>query len=335
MSKNETLPNPLAGPGAIVIVSPSLTPLADATNGNAHTALRWASMLGGARTAQTWDGNAHADAQLLIALHARRSTEAVAAWNAQKPNAPCIVVLTGTDLYRDIHADASALRSLDLSDGLIVLQEKGLDELKAEHRTKAHVVVQSAPRLPHAALRANRLRVLMVGHLRDEKDPLTYLEAARALQIRDDIHFTHIGEALDAALGEATEAAHNTLPHYEWLGGRSHRATRQAMCRADVLVHASKMEGGAHAIIEAVQSGTPVLASRISGNVGLLGDDYSGYFPLGDAKALAELLSRCRDDVAFVKQLSRQCAARSRLFEPMAERDALRAVVEEIFGEKT
>jgi glycosyltransferase involved in cell wall biosynthesis len=38
-----------------------------------------------------------------------------------------------------------------------------------------------------------------------------------------------------------------------------------------VLVHTSRMEGGAHVVIEALRSGTPVLASRIAGNLGLLG----------------------------------------------------------------
>ena len=41
---------------------------------------------------------------------------------------------------------------------------------------------------------------------------------------------------------------------------------------------------------------TPVLASRISGNVGMLGDDYDGYFELGDSDGLAALLRRCRGD---------------------------------------
>jgi glycosyltransferase involved in cell wall biosynthesis len=50
-----------------------------------------------------------------------------------------------------------------------------------------------------------------------------------------------------------------------------------------VLVHASRIEGGAHVIAEAVRSGTPVIASRIEGNVGMLGADYAGYFECNDA----------------------------------------------------
>ena len=39
--------------------------------------------------------------------------------------------------------------------------------------------------------------------------------------------------------------------------------------------------------MEAVRSGTPVVASRIDGNIGMLGQDYAGYFEWGDAAALA------------------------------------------------
>lgn len=37
-----------------------------------------------------------------------------------------------------------------------------------------------------------------------------------------------------------------------------------------------------HAVIETMPSNVPVLASFISGNIGILGRDYAGYFPLGD-----------------------------------------------------
>ena len=76
-------------------------------------------------------------------------------------------------------------------------------------------------------------------------------------------------------------------PRYRWLGALSQAAARRAIARARALVHMSRMEGGANVVIEAVRSGVPVLASRIDGNVGLLGADYDGYFPVGDAAALA------------------------------------------------
>nr|HET7860253.1 glycosyltransferase [Caldimonas sp.] len=107
----------------------------------------------------------------------------------------------------------------------------------------------------------------------------------------------------------------------------SHPAARRTIARARALVHASLMEGGANVVIEAVRSGVPVLASRIDGNVGLLGIGYDGYFPVGDAAALAALMRRfCHDD-AFADQLRAQCALREPMFVPAVERRAVRALV--------
>jgi glycosyltransferase involved in cell wall biosynthesis len=90
------------------------------------------------------------------------------------------------------------------------------------------------------------------------------------------------------------------------------------------------MEGGAHVVIEAVRSGTPVLASRIDGNLGLLGAGYDGYFPLGDASALATLLQRLRDEPAMLTHLQRQCDERAPLFDPKRESASLRALIGEM-----
>jgi glycosyltransferase involved in cell wall biosynthesis len=87
------------------------------------------------------------------------------------------------------------------------------------------------------------------------------------------------------------------------------------------------MEGGANVVIEAARSGTPVLASRIDGNVGLLGESYDGYFPLDDASALASLLQRLRDEPAMLLDLQRQCDARAPLFDPAHEAAALHALI--------
>ena len=75
--------------------------------------------------------------------------------------------------------------------------------------------------------------------------------------------------------------------------------------------------------MEAVCSRTPVLASKVDGNVGMLGEDYAGYFAWGDAQALADLLARCRDDTAYLAHLRAQCEARAPLFQPAKEQAAL------------
>jgi glycosyltransferase involved in cell wall biosynthesis len=163
----------------------------------------------------------------------------------------------------------------------------------------------------------------MVGHLRDEKSPQTYFEAARLLARRHDILFDHIGGALDPTLASQAEALAASCPNYRWLGALSHASTRAHIQAAHVLVHASSMEGGAQVIIEAVTSGTPVLASRIDGNVGMLGADYPGYFTWGNAVELSMLLKGTRDDPTFLSVLQSGCDRRAIDFDPERERQTL------------
>jgi putative glycosyltransferase (TIGR04348 family) len=318
--------------GSIVIVTPAF---ADANNGNWQTARRWARFLGSAyrvRLAGSWDmadadPDTGGDADLLIALHARRSADSVAAWRAAHPARPLLLALTGTDLYRDIHTDACAQRSLALADALIVLNDLGPRQLPAEHRAKCQVVLQSCSARRTLARTRRHLRALMVGHLRAEKDPQTYFAAARRLARRDDILFDHIGNALDPALGAEAAALAAAQPNYRWLGGLEHAAVRTHIQRAHVLVHPSRMEGGAHVVIEAIRSGTPVLASRIDGNLGLLGAGHAGVFEPGDVVGLAALLERARDDAAMLPALLVQQAVRAQLFAPQVESAALHGLV--------
>ena len=75
------------------------------------------------------------------------------------------------------------------------------------------------------------------------------------------------------------------------------------------MVISSRMEGGANVVSEAIRIGVPVLASRIPGNVGLLGADYPGYFALENERALAALMRRVAGDAGFYRELKRRVAA--------------------------
>jgi putative glycosyltransferase (TIGR04348 family) len=309
----------------IAIISPAL---ANANNGNWQTAWRWARHLRERYSvilAPSWDSAASNIApDAVIALHARRSAAAIATLAEHRPSLPIALVLTGTDLYRDIRHDANALRSLDLATCLVVLQEAGLDELRPEHRQKTSIIYQSAPGLKPAtrSLQRRNFDVIMIGHLREEKDPATFMRAA-ALSGTTGIRYTHVGGALEEALGAQAEATQQATSSYRWLGNLPHGKTRQLLKRADLMAICSKMEGGANVIIEAVTSGVPVVASDISGNRGMLGADYAGYFPLGDAAALAAIIERAATDPAFHARLKDQCTARASLFAPEREKAAV------------
>ncbi len=216
--------------------------------GNRHTALRWAAMLRQrghqVELRVTWDDQ---PADLMLALHARRSANSIAHFHAAQPHAPLIVALTGTDIYRDIQFDATAQHSLALATRIIVLQDHGLNELAPALRAKTCVVYQSA----------------------------------------------------------ATQAR-----------------------RAPLMVISSHLEAGANVICEAVAVDTPVIASAIPGNLGMLGTDYAGYYPPGDTAALATRLDHAERDPAWLAQLAAQCAARRPLFLPRAEAAALLRAIE-------
>ncbi len=271
-------------------------------------------------------------ADVLIALHARRSAASIARWSQARPGAPLVVALTGTDLYRDILVDADAQRSLDLADRLVVLHERAVDDLPAQHRAKAIACFQSTTARAPLAKTTQHLRVVMVGHLREEKAPQTYFDAARRLGHRHDIRLDHIGAALDPAFGAEARALQRACPGYRWLGALPHEATRRHIQRAHALVHTSRIEGGAHVVMEAICSGTPVLATRIAGNVGMLGGSYAGCFEPGDADGLATLLERCRDEPAILDALREQCAARAPLFEPAREQAGLLALLDTLLN---
>jgi putative glycosyltransferase (TIGR04348 family) len=312
-----------------------VTPQHDyALTGNAVTAARYRGILRrlGHRVTVTaaYDG---APCDALIALHARRSYLSIQRFAAEHPARPLIVVLTGTDLYRDVHADADAQRALELATRLVVLQQAGLAELPAGVRDKARVIYQSAPCLRATVRRpTRRFRVCVVGHLRPEKDPLRTAFAARQLPAASRVEVVHVGAALSPEWAERARAEMAANPRYRWLGGRPHGATRRLVAGSHLLAITSLMEGSSNALGEALAQAmpTPVVATRISGLLGTLGADYPGYFPVEDTAALAGLLWRAETDIAFYAALKAGCARAALLVTPERERAAWDALLAEL-----
>ena len=299
-------------------------------NGNWHTAARWARFLREAghtvRTQVEWDGRG---ADLMLALHARRSFASIRAFAERFPSRPLIVTLTGTDLYRDIHEDADAQRALELAHRLIVLQERGPDELAAHLAAKTRVIYQSAPDIARQPAPPHTFEVLVIGHLRTEKDPFRAALATAYLPEHSHIRVTHLGGALSEEMAETAEMAQNKLPRWTWAGDVPHRTVLKRLARAHLLVISSVMEGGANVICEALAACVPVLASHMPGNVGMLGEDYPGYFPVGDERQLARLLLMAESDPDFYADLLSHAHARRGLMRPEQEASRLRQAVAE------
>ncbi len=303
--------------------------------GNRATAMRWARILRDlghrVKVAVSYDGAA---CDLMIALHAWRSAQSVTEFRARHPEGKLVVALTGTDIYRFIESDRTVtLRSMDAADLLVGLHDLVAEALPDYLRAGVRVVYQSAPPLPRARAPSKRhFEILVIGHLRDEKDPFRAALAVRELPEDSRIRVTHLGQEHEPrwAVEARAEAARN--PRYRWLGEVPGAEVRRRMGTAHLMVLSSRMEGGANVLSEAMVAGLPTVASDIPGSVGLLGREYPGFYPVEDTAALRAQLLRAEGEPAFLESLRRHGESRAPLFAPAREAESWRRILEELGG---
>lgn len=297
-------------------------------HGNRVTAKRWQGFLRQlghrAPITESWSGK---DTDLLITLHAYRSHSSIHAFKLAHPNRPLILILTGTDLYRDIANYPEVHKSMALADALVVLQTEALLIIPTKWRHKVRVIYQSVAQIPKQQKPQDQFRVSVIGHLRPEKDPFCIVRALPHLHNDSQITIQHLGMAMSREMEKTALQATKQYDRYTWQGIVSHQTTLRTLARSHVMVISSRMEGGAHVVSEAIAAGVPVLASKIAGNCGLLGKDYLGYFPVGNEKALARLLLRAETDQLFYKKLQDQVRKLQKLVQPSHERSSVEELV--------
>lgn len=307
-------------------------------SGNAATTARWRRRLEElgheVDVLDEWQGGDH---DLLLALHAAKSGASVARWRRERPDAPCLVALAGTDMD-----DPASRAALEAATRILVLQPEAARELPEGLRDRVDVVVQSAvvappPPVPtpNDASHSTRdaaaegvLRACVLAHLRAVKNPLLPARAAALLPAGSRVRIRAAGLALDDRLADEARRASEELDAYEYLGPLPREEAMRLLAESHVLVVPSHAEGGANVVSEAIAAGVPVLASAIPGNLGLLGADWPATFPPGDAIALAALLARCERDGAWLADLRRRIGLLAERVTPEAEREALRRALD-------
>ncbi len=301
-----------------------------AKSGNRATAVRWGAMLRAqghsVRIDETYDDAA---CDLMIAIHAWRSAGAIAAYRARHPKGPLIVALGGTDVNTFLKTEPeTTLQSMHMADAMICLHALIKDALPANLRPKLHLVRQSAAPLPGP--RQTRVRtfgVCVIGHLRDEKDPLRTALAARLVPTQSRLRVYHLGKAHTQNWAKDAEREMTRNPRYCWKGEVAAWQVRRELGKTHVMVISSNQEGGANVVSEAIAAGVPIIASDIPGNVGLLGEKYPGYYPVRDERALADVLWRAETEPEFLASLQRHIDTLKPLFTPEGEAESLAQVI--------
>ncbi len=315
--------------------------------GNRITALRWARILRRlshrVSISQAYNGELY---DLLIALHARRSYPSIKGFRRENLEAPVIVALTGTDLYRDIRTNHLAQESLGIATRIVVLQPKAIEELPPNIRDKTRVIYQSvedklAPtgacgrsaktRATKAEARTNgNFDVCVIGHLRAVKDPFRTAMAARSLPDSSTIRVLQVGGAMTGGMAHRARNEMRANNRYRWLGEQPQSRVRRILSKSSLSVLSSRMEGGANVLSEAIAASVPILASRIDGNVGVLGPDYPGYFDVGDTAQLARLLRRAETSPRYLAQLKAWSKRLEPLIDPAREEQAWSDLIGEL-----
>jgi glycosyltransferase involved in cell wall biosynthesis len=183
--------------------------------------------------------------------------------------------------------------------------------------------------IPERVLSEN-FQVVVIGHLREEKDPFCIARSLPLLPLNSQISVLHLGMAMNEEIERTAKGYSETLEHYQWIGEVSHADALKVLAQSRLMVISSRMEGGAHVVSEAIALGIPVIASDIPGNRGLLGDDYLGYYPVGDEAELASLLYRAESIPDFYSALKKQIDIRKDLVSPERERQSIQELMSQL-----
>lgn len=287
-------------------------PLTD-LKGNSVTTRRVVEILneGGmeARASHGYDGK---PADVLISLHAVKGAQTVLDYKESHPEGKVVVLITGTDIYQSLPKGSDlGERALEQASAIVVVFERAIQSLAPRWRDKTVVIpasldpigVKAEPVCPPFA-------ISVVGHLREVKRPFMAIEAVSRHPDWTDVEVWQLGEALNKEHAEQAREWEQRDSRYRWFGGLPRNESLALCAKSSLTVNSSILEGGANAVLEAMTMGVPVLASRIEGNLGLLGEGHGGYFD----ERMDEVLEQVMEDREIPATWARAAMERLPLF---------------------
>ncbi|PQJ28226.1 glycosyltransferase [Rubritalea profundi] len=289
--------------------------------GNSITAKRIAKLLTQAgHAAQAINTDMPPPADAMIALHATKTLAASKRFKVNSPNRKLIIYLTGTDIYREqTNNNPEFKEALILADALVVSQRASLASIPSEFQDKSHFVPASVLLPPLKKVSSPPSPSLaLIGHLRSVKNPFLMNKALKELDgLKLDV-FT-LGAALEPNMLHEVHNWQQADSRFHWLNDVPYTKALSWIQQVDFTLNTSHSEGGSNAVAESIVLGTPVLASKIEGNVGMLGDDYLGYFEPNNASSLARLIHLAVTDYSFHQNLLQQITDLQQNFLPEKE----------------
>lgn len=300
-------------------------------HGNRFTALRWQAFLSNelyqSVVTEKWSGD---PCDVLIALHGLRSHDSIRKYKRAYPNKPVVLVMTGTDIYRDLKKSTKVLRSMEMSDAIVVLQPEAILSLPEIFHPKVQVIYQSVQAIARKTPPKRYFLASIIGHLRPEKDPFCAVQCLPLLPASSKIQLVQVGVAMSPKFEKQAISFEKNIERYRWLEELSHSKTMGLLARSHVMIISSVMEGGAHVVSEAIALGIPVIASDIPGNRGLLGNSYPAYYPVGDQLALSQLLLKMETNPVFYQHVCKAIAKRQKITHPDLENKSIQKLMKSL-----
>ncbi|MBU3548773.1 selenoneine biosynthesis selenosugar synthase SenB [Polynucleobacter sp. P1-05-14] len=300
-------------------------------HGNRITALRWHQFLSRlnyqSAITEQWSKK---PCDVLIALHGLRSHDSIQRYKKAYPNYPVILIMTGTDIYRDLKNSTKVIKSMEMADAIVVLQPDAIQSLPKKFHHKVQVIYQSVKGITRKPPPKRHFLASIIGHLRSEKDPFCAAQSLSLLPSNSKIQLVQLGKAMSPEFKKQALSIEKNVMRYRWLGQLSHSKTLQWLSRSHVMIISSIMEGGAHVVSEAIAIGIPAIASDIPGNRGLLGDAYPAYYPVGDKVALSKLLTKAETNPAFYEKLCRAIALRQKITKSELEQKSIQKLIKSL-----